>query len=621
MSFDITTSTAVKKTGFDLANSRPVNEPVNKPDFIGASFIEPAQAIASSLGRSVVGGVAGTLQALNPMAEEGEGARTVKEFTEGAFKPETEAGKAGLESLSALVQQGVDIVNYPISGLAALTELIAGQGIDQAVSTINEVQKNGISTTAGQRIFEETGSPLAATIAEVAPDAILCVAGFSPATRGAQAATTAARNIAEPSANVARAAFQYQTPATRRIGQLINEGSTDVETASLEIDPTSVNIPPTNRLLRALDSGGAKVRSDKKAVNAINQGFDEGVIAAVKNASVKDNSNFIKMVDIMERGKANRLFAQNNRPSDVAGDSLISTFNDVLSANRASGSQLQIVANSLRGQPVDFQPTVSSFLEDLSGIGVTLGDDFKPQFMGSDVEGIAASERLINQVVKRMRDIQDPDAFKLHKLKRFIDEQVSYGKSAEGLTGRTEGIIKGLRKNIDQSLDNNFPEYDRVNTTYSETIGAIDALQSVAGKKMNLSGGNADKATGTLLRRIMGNPQSRINLIDSIDLIESAAKKYAPSGNARVGPTIESNLLMQTLFVDELDRVFGPVARTSFQGQIDQALKQGVNAATSQAGAVDLGLTALGKAAEKAKGINQKNAFKSIKELLNRGDE
>jgi len=166
MAFDPTTARPIQEQqstgGFDISTAQPL-----QPDFTGAAIIEPALAVGSSAGRTIAGGISGIFQALNPFAEEGAGAETVRAFQEGAFQPTTEAGRQGLEILGALVQTGVDIVNFPISGLAGLGELVKGQGLDQAVQTIKSVQDKGVSTTIGQRVFEETGSPLAATIAEV----------------------------------------------------------------------------------------------------------------------------------------------------------------------------------------------------------------------------------------------------------------------------------------------------------------------------------------------------------------------------------------------------------------------------------------------------------------------
>jgi len=611
--------------------------------FTNQAIIEPVRAIASGLSRSIVGGLAGTLQALNPFAEEGEGARTVKEFTEGAFKPETKEGKEALENLGALVQKGIDIVNFPISGLLGLNELIIGQGLDQAVNTIKSVQEKGVASTAGQRVFEETGSPLAATIAEVLPEAALEIVGLKGAGKAVTETAKQAQRIpgalraaeeaiapvvaeaVETTKDVSKALFNFQSPTKQKIAELIQEGSTDAETARFNLAEGDV-FEPTTKLGQFIDTGKPKVVLDRVANETIKQGFDEGVIAAVKGASDADRIKLLEMVDIMEKTKKNALFALDNRPSDVAGNTFNNRVSIVVDANKEAGKRLDDVANSLKGQFVDHSPAMNSFIDDLEAIGVSLVKNekgsLKPDFKGSDVEGLAGPELAINRIVNRLASIETPDAHSIHRVKRFIDEQVSFGKSAEGLTGRTESILKNLRRNLDGILDEKFPDYNEVNTVYSETIGAIDALQSSIGKKIDLTGPNAKKALGTKLRTLMGNGQNRVNLMDSIKEIDDMAKRHGGFGKllldapADVKAKLKEDLMTQVLFVDELDRVFGPVARTSFQGQIDQAIQRGAGAVTSKQGAVDVAIDLAGAAAEKARGINETGAFKSIKELL-----
>ena len=195
-------------------------------------------------------------------------------------------------------------------------------------------------------------------------------------------------------------------------------------------------------------------------------------------------------------------------------------------------------------------------------------------------------------------------------MKRFIDEVVTYGKQGEGLSGKTERILKQLRRDLDSTLDDAFPEYNRVNTTYADTVGSLDALQDVAGKKMDLFGKNADKATGTLLRRLMSNAQSRVNLVDAVDSLESIAKKY--------GGEFTDDISTQMLFADELDNVFGSVARTSFAGETAKGIRKGAEVVTGQRTVVGAALEAGAAGVEKLRGINEKNAFKSITELLKR---
>ena len=192
--------------------------------------------------------------------------------------------------------------NIPLSGLAGLTELATGQGVSQAVETIEDVQTRGLGKAAGERVFEETGSPLAATVAEVAPQAIFdiatggaargpLVAGEEALKQGArQAARQApevtrqavevapqvARDVIQAGEDVTRAVFDFQTPAKQRVAELIKEGAGDIDTAKFLLTETG------------------KVKADKLANETIKQGFDKAVIATVKTASKADKIKMVK---------------------------------------------------------------------------------------------------------------------------------------------------------------------------------------------------------------------------------------------------------------------------------------------------------------------------------------
>lgn len=516
-----------------------------------------------------------------------------------------------------------------VEGLSGLGGLVMGKGVDESVraaqalgeqlpqaelgeqgqrliQSLSEkfnaspemVQRIGseflnLGENLAERTFQATGSPLAATAVRLLPDTL----GAATGTLAAKTVPVAAKAVTESAGELAKSALA-QSKVKQDLVKRIQAGSTDIDTAGVEVVK-------------------GEIKSDKIAKEAIKQGFDEGVIATVKAAKPADKKILSKMTDVMERGKKNARFAATNRPSDVLGESLMKRVDIVRRANKDAGKQLDSVANNLKGKPVDITPAGNSFLSDLGDIGVNINDDLTVNFKGSDIEGLAGPESAVRRVVNRMTK-GTPDAHDAHRLKRFIDEQVSFGKNAEGLSGRTEGILKNLRRNLDGVLDKKFPEYDRINSAYSETVGALDALQNVAGKKMNLSGPSAEKATGTLMRRVLSNAQSRVTLLDSVDEIEKVAKKFENfkgklDPRAIEGPKapskLDDDLLTQVLFVDELDSQFGAVARTSLKGQVEQAVTRG------PAGIV---LDAVGKGAEKLRGINDDEAFKAIKGLLNK---
>ena len=474
-----------------------------------------------------------------------------------------------------------------------------------------------LGPSVGESVYQATGSPLAASLAGAVPGALEAATGLRPARAVAGAIGEVAPTVARETVGVVETTadvFTRQSPAKQKIAELIKTGATDRDTAGY-------------KLAKKTDlRGRPKIEADPLGKSAINQGFDEGVIASIKGSSGLDKQKMIKMVNVMERGKKNQRYAATNRPSDVLGDSVMNRLRIVQGANKEAGKALDDVAKGLKVEIVDFSPAVAGFIDDLTDMGITIKDDLSLDFKGSDIEGLAGPESVINRVVKRMTGDTAPSAYDGHRLKRFIDEQVTYGKNAEGLSGRAESVLKKLRVGIDSVLDENFPEYDRINTAYSETIGALDAFQDVAGKKMNLTGPNADKATGTLMRRVLSNAQSRVTLLDSVEEIEKIAKKYEGfrgkiEPNLIEGPqrssSIQDDLLNQVLFVDELDAVFGPVARTSFQGQIKQAAGRGAGAlAEAQVSPVTAAIKAGAAVIDKVKGVNEKAQFKSIKDLL-----
>jgi hypothetical protein len=84
---------------------------------------------------------------------------------------------------------------------------------------------------------------------------------------------------------------------------------------------------------------------------------------------------------------------------------------------------------------------------------------------------------------------------------------------------------------------------------------------------------------------------------------------------------VKDNLIKQLIFVNELDRMFGSVAPSSFKGQIQQAMKTGLELARSSSAEkaysmVDAAVGAGAKVMKKE--INEKNAILAMKKVLKR---
>ena len=494
------------------------------------------------------------------------------------------------------------IVAEPVAGLAGLASLPFGA--EQAAKNVETVR--GALTIPPQSAADVSGLKTVGRAAQPAADVIGSVeqavgdVGFDVAgpVGGAigEALPTLAASILGlrlPSSGKTSkdsSIFRNETPVKKAIRESIEKNPTDNKTAKFMID------------------GAGQVKADPIAKSVIKQGFDEGVVAAVKGSSKQDVIRMREMIDIVEKGKANRTFFLKNRPEDVVGKTILDRWSSVRDINKKAGSELDNVAKSLQGQKVNLGDATETFFNDLENLGVSVDSSFKTSFSDLSVGDIPAAKSFIQRIVKNLSLVKG-DAFKAHRLKKLIDEQVSFGKAGEGITGKTESIIKNLRRNVDQSLDGTFVEYNDVNTRFADTKQALDDFRDAAGaKNFNPYSETADKFVGVLSRRLLSNVQSRSRLMDSLTGLERSASTH--------GVEFSDDIFTQAMFADELENVFGSFAPKSLQGVTEKAILEAGR--DVKGGVVDLGIKAAAKGAEKLRGINDENAIKSLKELLKR---
>lgn len=468
-------------------------------------------------------------------------------------------GKTGAEMVES-IQQGVGEFAAPETEAGIAQANAMGEFFKPVVETLESV-RSGI----GDFVFEKTGSPLLASISTAAPDAALSIVGSAP---------------------VASTARTFNTATKNAIRDLLK------------------NSPQSKAAGRYIINGAGNVKKSSAFKEAVKQGFDEATMASVKGASKSDKFKMGQMLDTLESGLGDARKAVVNRPSDIVGQSALERVDFLKKTNKQAARELDQVASGLKGKQVNYAPAVDEFIEQLDEIGIKLDENQKPVFYGSDIEGATAAENFISKVVARMRNTRDPDAYDAHRLKRFIDEQVTYGKVGEGLSGRAEAIVKNLRRNIDTALDDTFPDYDAVNTKYADTIDALDSLQSGIGR-VDLAGTNADKALGTVMRRVMSNTQSRADIISSLNNLDEISKKY--------GATFTDDIITQALFADELDSMFNLQNRTTLKGQSAKAFKQ---AGRGQQGLYEAATDKLGETLDSARGINDKSRIKSLRDII-----
>lgn len=362
-----------------------------------------------------------------------------------------------------------------------------------------------------------------------------------------------------------------------------------------------------------LDDAG-RVIKDKAQQNALKAGVDEGVVAMIAASNKATKSRYNDMLAFLEGGRKNLEFRNFNPPQRVLGQAIDDRLKIIQSANKQAANNLDAAANALKNKPVDVSPAINQFLDDLAGEGIRVDlNTGKLDFSDSTIEGLDGAQSIIKNVFKRLYHTKSPtrDAHKAHLAKRFIDEQVTYGKTQEGLSGRMEGIIKGLRHNIDASLDRAFPEYDRVNTIYKETRDIIDEVQTLAGRRVDLNAANTDKALGTMSRKILSNyntGQAMETLFENMDVV---AKRYSTPLSANIDDDLKKLVSMEA----EIRRMFpSAIKPNTFQGEIGAEVARG--AADAASGGKTAALRWASKQAGKLFSKDDEAKIQALKELF-----
>lgn len=609
MAFDISTAAPIKQPpsgagGFDISSAQAVSVG-------GAGQPEPASLSKEEFFERFgdIPDIDGLIKEESPQAEEG---RSIGETLQGV-------GETALTIGTGAVGGTLGIIGGAFQGI--VDEIRSGEfGSNEAANRIekraNELMAEltyAPRTEAGQEMVSaigEAGEALAPLAGLAAPLQQVGQLGRAAATGKGAAISKAVKPVAETAKNV----IATQGKAKQRIGQLLDQGIADVDIVEYKRDPAS------------LISKGRVVK-DKVGIEAAKQGWRRDILASAKSASRADKLLMNKMMKIMEDGKSNAEYRADNRPSDVVGNVLLDKIKVIRSANKEAGRKIKLESEKLKGKPVDIRGAALNFGDKLDELGVQLVDDgnggFKPDF---SVSQLSPGDRGPLKEVIRLMNLKGQggvDGLSAHQMKKVIDNNVTFGKSKTGMSGDAERALKQFRTDIDDALDSTFPSYDKANTIYSETIGALDSMQDAIGQKLDLSGGNADKALGTKLKSLLSNNQNRINLLDASKEIESIARKHGAGGKLLIeGDGKGGNSIKKlVMYANELDRMFGPAADSSLAGEVSKVVEGAGRAATSPTGVTDIAIKGAGKLGDKMQGINEAGAIKAMRELLKQGDK
>lgn len=367
----------------------------------------------------------------------------------------------------------------------------------------------------------------------------------------------------------------------------INRGAQSKSLATKMVDPLNPN----------------KTIDDPQAIAMIDNGLTDSFAQAVKQLDPVSKKNTLEMLNVISQGKDEFLASRFNRPSDIVGKRLLDSYKFVDKVNETAGKEIDAAANKLTGQ-IDATPVIEQFKSRLADIGVKLDQNNKPIFSGSDTMG--KDKTVLNSIITRLREANGMMAQEAHRIKRFIDRNVTYGKTSEGgISNDVSSTLKELRTGLDDILDTNFPEYNQANIKYKDTIEGINDFQDAEGKTINLYSEGADEVLGTRSRAILSNVQGRSNMKNAIKKLDAIANKYG--GNFNDDP------LALAAIADELETYFKVTPRASLGGELSKAETAKSIAEKGVVNtALDKGLSVFMKSEEK----KQKDAMKAMRQVL-----
>ena len=325
MAFDLSTAKPTNQSsGFDLSTAKPesMEEQQPTPEVGLGGALEAAGTVASGIIAQPISGLAGILsEGLRAAGVDvPEGADVVKAVQEQlTFQPRTQEGEQALKNVGDTVQEAMEVARIPASGIGGLATLATTGDPLEAADTVKNIQELGVGEVGGNYVFEQTGSPLAATIAKTTPDAVLELIGLKGASKIAgDRSGMSKESLLSQSAPTVK---QLKSEARGLYSEIDEAGvkmnSDDFLDKAIEINTKASELgldqnltPKSNAVLKRLESelGNDLTATDidvlRKVAQTASNSFDNPTDSAIGSMIVDEIDNFLDIQGANTAAKA-----------------------------------------------------------------------------------------------------------------------------------------------------------------------------------------------------------------------------------------------------------------------------------------------------------------------------
>jgi hypothetical protein len=511
----------------DLVSSNPVLGNIGD---VGNA--EAAMAMGSGMLGSVAGGIAGTVAA--PFVGMDQAADIVKATQSGmTYEPRTDQGKERMQTISDSV-------------------------VGQAAKGYDE-----LTTKGGEYVSEKTGYPSLGALAKIAPDVLMALVPMfaakklvvgTPLMKGGQPTAVLRKALNKKGLVYENLTPEAQSLIPANADRSFISGVSQVASKADDVVAAQLKAGARDDSLAGLQLVGGKVVDDEFAKAALKQDFKPNAVRAVQTANASTRNEMRTMLKMEQQIASNKSLATEFRPTDVVGRSVVKQAEFIKKANKTNTRELnRIVGEDLSGVTVNAKPIVESFKGSLDDLNITLtngSDGWTPNFKGSQISKNPAAQKAVKDAIDLLLEVGEPKFKKLHLLKRQLDDLIDHGKISQNpLTVKAKKLLNDTRGSVNSALREASPAYGAVNDDLSMGIKALDDVQSIIGKKVDLFGKGGDKAIGQEMRKLLTEYKGRTPLDNSIDALSDAAES--------LGGQFDTNLKDLVTFNNTLADRFG----------------------------------------------------------------
>lgn len=390
-------------------------------------------------------------------------------------------------------------------------------------------------TEAGQQLIKEIAEPLSA---------------LPPVIMGAPQVITL------PTVKALSASSRAANKGIGTVRRAAQNASSTRKVLADEIAAGNIN---TGNIAKTLDADGTLITNPKtKAAMGLIDNKEAAYSAAINfelmNPSTKSQAS--KMLDDVQDNykSGDPVKIMKNRPANRIGDSLANRINRLDTVKKNASKQIgEVIKGDFGSENVSIYKPIYEFIKDLEAEGLPVIESKGNLKIDTSNTLLDLPEKKINVILSKANN-SDITALQAHKLKKQLNDMVTYDPRAVGATPTSkeiENAVKKLSSSINESLRSKSKAYKDANDKYSSVIDTLKKADKMLGNQIMIGDELATSRLANLSKRIGTQLISKEQVTDLIQSLDKTVKKVVPK---KYRP--KDDIERQVVFLSDLEKIF-----------------------------------------------------------------